>query len=170
MGGSWVAACSNSASVRTSTSVSVWARTVAEAGCCANKDISRSVSPAASRTVPAANRRCSRRPSTRASSSSVRPSKNDGDAGCACTLALRCPVAEQGIRKAMTDETVHEELARARATIASQAEEIQRLQQRGVDTQLADEVRAVLVQAAVAGTIAAPVSHSRLLEMIVETA
>jgi GAF domain-containing protein len=70
----------------------------------------------------------------------------------------------------MADETVHEELARARATIASQAVEIRRLQQRGVDTQLADEVRAVLVQAAVAGTIAAPVSHSRLLEMIVETA
>src|SRR5437773_2015390 len=34
----------------------------------------------------------------------------------------------------------------------------------------AEELRQVLVQAAVAGTIAAPVSHSRLLEMIVETA
>jgi GAF domain-containing protein len=70
----------------------------------------------------------------------------------------------------MADETVHEELARARATIASQAEEIRQLRQRGSDTQQADEMRAVLVQAAVAGTIAAPVSHARLLEMIVETA
>jgi GAF domain-containing protein len=70
----------------------------------------------------------------------------------------------------MAEETVHEELTRARATIARQAEEIRQLQQRGVDAQFADNLRAVLVQAAVAGTIAAPVSHSRLLEMIVETA
>jgi signal transduction protein with GAF and PtsI domain len=33
-----------------------------------------------------------------------------------------------------------------------------------------DDLRAVLVRAAVAGTIASPVSHARLLEMIVETA
>jgi Nif-specific regulatory protein len=40
----------------------------------------------------------------------------------------------------------------------------------GEDARLAAELRSVLVRSALAGTLAAPVSHSRLLEMIVETA
>ena len=38
------------------------------------------------------------------------------------------------------------------------------------DARLAEDLRAALVRSALAGTIAAPVTHSRLLEMIVETA
>ncbi len=71
----------------------------------------------------------------------------------------------------MADETGEDALTRpeleseSEEAIARQAEEIRRLQQGSVD-----DLRAALVRAAVAGTIAAPVSHSRLLEMIVETA
>jgi GAF domain-containing protein len=70
----------------------------------------------------------------------------------------------------MAQEPLPAELADAHAVIARQAQEIDRLRQSQADTQFADELRQVLVTAALAGTIAAPVSHSRLLEMIVETA
>jgi GAF domain-containing protein len=62
------------------------------------------------------------------------------------------------------------DLAEARAIIDRQAKEIERLQRQAGDTRLAEELRSVLVRSALAGTIAAPVTHSRLLEMIVETA
>ena len=62
------------------------------------------------------------------------------------------------------------ELAEARAVIARQAEEIERLRRRLADERLAEELRNVLTLVATAGTIATSVPHARLLEMIVETA
>ena len=56
-----------------------------------------------------------------------------------------------------------EELARAR-------EEISGLRRRLADERSAEELRDALTLAAAAGAIASPVEHSRLLEMIVETA
>jgi putative methionine-R-sulfoxide reductase with GAF domain len=61
-------------------------------------------------------------------------------------------------------------LAQARQTIASQAEEIERLRRRLSNESVAEELRKALVAAAVSGTISSPVTQSRLLEMIVETA
>ncbi len=61
-------------------------------------------------------------------------------------------------------------LAEARATVARQAEEIARLRRRLADERFAEELREALSLAAAAGTIAAPVTHSRLLELIVATA
>ena len=63
-----------------------------------------------------------------------------------------------------------EALAQAQETIARQAEEIERLRRRLADERFAEELREALNLAATVGTIASPVSHSRLLEMIVETA
>jgi GAF domain-containing protein len=62
------------------------------------------------------------------------------------------------------------DLAEALAVIARQAEEIERLRSQHTDARLAEELHAALIRSALAGTIAAPVTHSRLLEMIVETA
>lgn len=73
----------------------------------------------------------------------------------------------------MSDEPVgghRETLAQARETIESQAKEIKHLKRRLADERFAEDLREALTLAAVAGTIASPVSHSRLLEMIVETA
>ena len=70
----------------------------------------------------------------------------------------------------MAEGPLPSELAEAHALIARQATEIERLTLAAADAQLATELRKVLVAAALAGTIAAPVSHSRLLEMIVEAA
>jgi GAF domain-containing protein len=58
----------------------------------------------------------------------------------------------------------------AEATIARQAAEIARLRRRVEADRSAEELREALVLAAAAGTIGAPVSHDRLLELIVETA
>jgi GAF domain-containing protein len=62
------------------------------------------------------------------------------------------------------------DLAEALEVIRRQAAEIERLRLQHADARLAEELRAALVRSALAGTIAAPVTHSRLLEMIVETA
>jgi GAF domain-containing protein len=70
----------------------------------------------------------------------------------------------------MAQEPLPADLAAAHAVIARQAEEIERLKQLSAQARFAEELRQVLVTAALAGTIAAPVSHSRLLELIVETA
>lgn len=67
----------------------------------------------------------------------------------------------------MNDEAA---LAEARETITRQAAEIERLQQQMADARFAEELRQALILSATAGTISAPVTHSRLLEMIVETA
>jgi GAF domain-containing protein len=56
-----------------------------------------------------------------------------------------------------------EELRRAR-------EEVSRLRRRLADERFAEELKDTLTLAAAAGEIASPVTHSRLLEMIVETA
>src|SRR3712207_5387794 len=61
-------------------------------------------------------------------------------------------------------------LAQARETIARQAEEIDRLHRRLADERFAEGLREALALAATAGRIASPVTHSRLLEMIVRTA
>jgi GAF domain-containing protein len=61
-------------------------------------------------------------------------------------------------------------LAHAQETIARQEEEIERLKRRLADERFAEDLREALILAAAAGVIASPVTHSRLLEMIVETA
>lgn len=61
-------------------------------------------------------------------------------------------------------------LAQAQATIARQAEEIVRLKQRLAEERYAMDLHEALTMASAAGTIASPVTHSRLLQMIVETA
>jgi putative methionine-R-sulfoxide reductase with GAF domain len=61
-------------------------------------------------------------------------------------------------------------LLEERRTVARQEEEIERLKRRLADEHFAEDLRQALTQAAVAGTIASPVTHARLLEMIVETA
>jgi GAF domain-containing protein len=61
-------------------------------------------------------------------------------------------------------------LDEARRTIASQAEELDRLR-RGVDDgRFARDLRETLMLAAAAGTIGSPVKHERLLEMVLQTA
>ena len=55
-------------------------------------------------------------------------------------------------------------------TIARQAAEIERLQARLSGERYAEELREALALAAAAGTVSSPVTHSRLLEMIVEAA
>ena len=74
-------------------------------------------------------------------------------------------------------DTQHEEsesgdtaLSEARQTIARQAEEIERLNRRLTGERFAEELREALTLAAAAGTIGSPVTHSHLLEMIVQTA
>jgi GAF domain-containing protein len=62
------------------------------------------------------------------------------------------------------------DLAGAAQTIARQAEEIERLNHQIAEQCFTQELRDALGMAAMVGTIASPVSHSRLLEMIVETA
>jgi putative methionine-R-sulfoxide reductase with GAF domain len=61
-------------------------------------------------------------------------------------------------------------LESAQATIARQEEEIARLRRQLADEEFARGLHEALIVAKTAGTIAAPVSHDRLLEMIVETA
>ena len=62
-----------------------------------------------------------------------------------------------------------EDRAREEALARAQ-EEISRLERRLSDERFAEELKDVLTLAATAGQISAPVTHSRLLEMIVETA
>jgi signal transduction protein with GAF and PtsI domain len=54
--------------------------------------------------------------------------------------------------------------------LARAQEEISRLERRLSDERFAEELKDALTLAAAAGQISAPVTHSRLLEMIVETA
>lgn len=61
-------------------------------------------------------------------------------------------------------------LQEARATIARQAAEIEQLRRQLADTRFAEELRQALILGATSATVAAPVTHARLLEMIVETA
>lgn len=58
----------------------------------------------------------------------------------------------------------------AQATIARQAAEIERLRRRLGDEHAAQDLRQALTVAAAAGAIATPIAHSRLLELIVESA
>ena len=59
---------------------------------------------------------------------------------------------------------------REREELVRTREEISRLKRRLADERFAEEVRDALTLAAAAGEISSPVSHSRLLKMIVETA
>jgi GAF domain-containing protein len=61
-------------------------------------------------------------------------------------------------------------LARAQATLAAQAEEIEHLRRQVANDALARELREAVTLAAAAATIATPVTHAHLLRMIVETA
>lgn len=65
------------------------------------------------------------------------------------------------------DEFAPEKL---KETVSQQEAEIRRLRGRLEDEQFAGKLKEALSLASTAGTIASPVSHSRLLEMIVETA
>jgi GAF domain-containing protein len=60
--------------------------------------------------------------------------------------------------------------ADAQQTIARQAAEIERLRRRLTGEKFTEELRGALALSGVAGTIASPVTHTRLLEMIVNTA
>ena len=62
------------------------------------------------------------------------------------------------------------DLAAAHLRIAEQQREIARLERRQANDSLAEQARAALNLAAITGVVIAPVTHSRLLEMIVETA
>ena len=62
-----------------------------------------------------------------------------------------------------------EALSRAQDTIERQAAEIEALRARLADELFARDLKQALVLAATAGAIAAPVTHSRLLELIVQT-
>jgi GAF domain-containing protein len=68
------------------------------------------------------------------------------------------------------DQQSRDPLQEAQQTIARQSEEIARLTRRLADEKYAEELRGALTLAAAAGTVGSPVSHSRLLEMIVQTA
>jgi GAF domain-containing protein len=68
------------------------------------------------------------------------------------------------------DDKRSDALARAEATIAHQAVELERLRRQLADERLADDLRATLSVAAATGVIASPATHQRLLELIVETA
>lgn len=73
----------------------------------------------------------------------------------------------------MNDESRAEDpeaLALARQTVERQQQEIERLERRLADERFAQELKEAMTLAASTGAIASPVSHSRLLEMIVETA
>jgi transcriptional regulator with GAF, ATPase, and Fis domain len=61
-------------------------------------------------------------------------------------------------------------LAQAQRTIDRQADEIERLRRDLGDQRLAEQLRGAFALATAAGTIAAPMTHSQLLEMVVETA
>jgi GAF domain-containing protein len=68
------------------------------------------------------------------------------------------------------DQSVNQESEEARTIIARQAKEIEELRRHLAQEHVARELREALLLAATAGIIAAPLSHTRLLEMIVETA
>jgi len=59
---------------------------------------------------------------------------------------------------------------KAQGIVERQEREIEQLRRRVADDQFARELRAALTLASVANTVAAPVTHDRLLEIIVETA
>jgi signal transduction protein with GAF and PtsI domain len=61
-------------------------------------------------------------------------------------------------------------LTQAQQTILRQAEEIERLRAQLEADSLAQELRQAFSLAAIAGTIASPIAHSRLIELIIETA
>jgi GAF domain-containing protein len=63
-----------------------------------------------------------------------------------------------------------EALARAEATIVSQANEIEELREQLADERFAGDLREALSVAGIVGTMGSPVSHARLLTMIIETA
>jgi GAF domain-containing protein len=63
-----------------------------------------------------------------------------------------------------------QELDRRQATVEQQAREIERLRQRLDDDHMVRDLREALRVSVAAGAISAPVSHSRLLDMIVATA
>src|SRR5947209_8210881 len=70
----------------------------------------------------------------------------------------------------MPEHPVPADLDEALEVIVLQAEELERLRRQHADARLAEQLRAALIRSSLAGAIAAPVTHSRLLEMIVETA
>ncbi len=64
---------------------------------------------------------------------------------------------------------VPETLDEARAIIAQQASEIEHLRRRIDDDRLVDELREAVRLSVTASAIATPVSHARLLDLIVAT-
>src|SRR5947207_13810310 len=121
------------------------------------------------------------------------PEDSDADRGRACASlsqrsradnALRfasiCEkVAPRGVTKSsnlaehfMSNETRSDHsgsASRLQQVIDQQAAEIEALRARLVDDRFAQELRRALIDAAAAGTIAAPLTHSLLLEPVVQT-
>jgi GAF domain-containing protein len=68
------------------------------------------------------------------------------------------------------DEALAPVLAEVQGTIERQQQEIEHLRRQLADERLAEQLRQALILGATAGRIAAPTTHSRLLEMVVKTA
>jgi GAF domain-containing protein len=85
--------------------------------------------------------------------------QDGGDGSPASHDPLRDEIAQQAA-----------EITRQQTTIAQQAAEIERLKRRLDDDSLVQDLREAVRLSATAEAIAAPVSHSRLLDMIVATA
>src|SRR5262245_47471249 len=84
---------------------------------------------------------------------------HDGDGSPSSHDPLRDEIAQQAA-----------ELRRQQTTIEQQAAEIERLKRRLADDSLVDDLREAVSLSAVAEAIGAPVTHARLLDMIVATA
>lgn len=65
---------------------------------------------------------------------------------------------------------MHDELSHLRETVARQQSEIEALRARLAQEQVAQNLREALSLASLTGAMSSPVAHTRLLEMIVETA
>src|SRR5207244_38878 len=94
----------------------------------------------------------------------------------ACCLIYNALTTGQGARtmndqdKSAHDGNSRSNGAQERETIARLTAEVERLRGRLATEKYADDLREALIMAAAVGTIASPVAHSRLLEMIVEAA
>ncbi len=80
----------------------------------------------------------------------------------------KAPETFDPLRHKIAQQT--EELDRRQATIEQQAGEIERLKRRIADDSMLDELREAVRLSVAAEAISAPVSHGRLLDMIVATA
>lgn len=69
----------------------------------------------------------------------------------------------------VSSKSEHEQLMEARERIAKQTQEITQLQQHLAAEQLAQELQRLLSDAVAINAIFSPMTHSRVLEMVVQT-